>query len=35
MLFNINNSLYQAFLYNIDNLLMALWFQITNDNNLW
>ena len=26
---NISNSIYQVFLYNIDNLYTAIWFQIT------
>ena len=32
-LFNINNSIYQVFLSNANNLHKAVWFQIPNNNN--
>ena len=33
LLFNISNSISQVFLRRINNFLLAVWIQITNNNN--
>ena len=33
LLFKINNSVYQVFLSNMNNLHITVWFQVTNNNN--